>query len=136
MRRVLLVVAIVVVVPPDSTAIPSSESGTFGNGCSMDDGVGRVRRVRRGRLVVVVLVDKFIISTDIFARIFSCISIDEMVDGVGRVLLVRCGRIVVVVLVKLSTFHTSYASVSGTTSLYSTPSYASPILSSSNATGS
>lgn len=108
MRRVLLVVAIVVVVLPDSAGIPSSERGAFGNGFSMDNGVGRVRRVRRGRLVVVVLVDKFIISIDIFARIFSCISIDGMVDGVGRVLLVRCGRnVVFVVLVKLSAFHTS-----------------------------
>lgn len=86
-------------------AISSSVSGAPGN-----DGVVRVRRVRRGRSVVVVLVDKFIISTVIFARIFSCISIDGLLDGAGRVRLVLRGRIVVE-LGKSSAFHISYASV-------------------------
>lgn len=120
---------VVVDMPSDSAATSSSVSNAFDTDSPVD-GVGRVRRVRLGRCVVVELVDKFIISTVIFARIFSCISLDGPLDGVGRGRLVRRG-LIVVELAKSSAFHTSYVSVSGSASLYSTLSYVSPTLSSS-----
>lgn len=107
--RVRRVVVLLTFDPMAATS--SSVRFTAGN-----DDVVRVRRVRRERSVVVVLVDKFIISTVIFARIFPCISIDGLLDVVARVRLVLRGRIVVV-LGESSAFHISYASVSVSISL-------------------